>query len=144
MTQTFPTSAQVVYETLSADSTLMNLLGTYEFTAGQTLDAISIVTAGEDLPSIRNVQGIECIIQDAGETRQQNYYDEVDLVVTWNVFLVSWNPSKGSDLQEATERILKRFLGAVALQVVSTTDGLGSLVQNKILIKSNMPILAAS
>lgn len=144
MAQTFPTSAQIVYETLSADSVLMNLLGTYEFKAGQTIDAISIVTAGEDLPSLRKVQGVECIIQDAGETRQQNYYDEVDLVVTWSVFLVAWDPSKGSDLQEATERIMKRFLGATAIQVVSTTDGLGSLVQNKILIKSNMPILAAS
>lgn len=143
MAQSFPTTAQIIYETLSADTELMNIIGTYEFKAGQTLDAISIVTAGEDIPSVRTVQGVECIIQDSGETEQQSYYDEIDLVVTWSVFLVSWEPSTGADLQAATERILKRFLGAMAIQVVSTTDGLGSLVQNKIQIKSNMPILAA-
>lgn len=141
MTQTFPVTAQVVYETLSADTELMSIVGTYEFKAGQTLDAISIVTAGEDMPSLRKVQGVECIIQDSGDTRQQKYYDKVDTVTTWSVFLVSWEPSTGADLQRATERILKRFLNAEANQVVSTADGLGSLVQNRIQIRSNMPIL---
>ena len=143
MSQSFPTSAQIVYETLAADTELMNIIGSYEFKAGQTGDAISIVSAGEDMPSLRNVSGVECIIQDSGATTQQNYYNDLDIVVTWSVFLISWEPSTGADLQLATERILRRFLGAQALQVVSTTDGLGSLVQNKIQIQSNMPILAA-
>lgn len=143
MAQTFPTTAQIVYETLAADTELMNIIGTYEFRAGQTLTAISVVTAGEDVPALRKVQGVECVIQDTGEVRQQQKYNEIDLVTTWSVFLISWEPSTGADLQRATERILKRFLGARAVQVVSTTDGLGSLVQNKIQIESNMPILEA-
>ena len=143
MSQSFPTSAQVVYETLAVDTELMNIIGNYEFKGGQVSDAISIVTAGQDIPSLRKVSGVECIIQDSGVTTQQNYYNDVDLIVTWSVFLVSWEPSTGADLQRATERILRRFLSAQAVQVVSTTDGLGSLVQNKILIQSNKPILAA-
>lgn len=143
MSQSFPTSAQIVYETLAADTEFLDYLGTYSFRAGQEFDAISIVSAGEDIPALRKVRGLECIIQDAGDTEQQQSYGRIDLIVTWSVFLVSWEPSKGSNLQLATERIMKRFLNAEAMQVVSTSDGLGSLVQNKILIKSNMPILEA-
>ena len=73
MTQSFPTSAQIVYETLASDTELMDIIGNYEFKAGQTGDAISIVTAGQDMPSLRNVSGIECVIQDSGATVQQNY-----------------------------------------------------------------------
>lgn len=140
--QNFPTSAQVIYETLAADATFLGLLGEYNFKSGSgPLTALSIVSAGEDLPSIRNVSGIECIIQDAGNAVSQNYLTSApDIVTTWSLFLVAWEPSKGSRLQEATERVLSRFVGAQSVQTVATTDGLGSLVQTKIFIQSNMPI----
>lgn len=145
MAQVFPTSAQVIYDTLAADPTFPGLLGSYEFKAGQTLPAISIVSAGEDMPSVRNVQGVECIIQDAGSTESMSYLTDASYpVVTWSVFLVAWNPAKGADLQVATERVLQRFVDASAIQVVGVADGLGALVQNKIVIKSNMPIIPAS
>jgi hypothetical protein len=140
--QTFPISAQVIYDTLAADAVFTSLLGSYDFKAGQgPITALSVVSAGEDLPSLRNVQGVECIIQDAGDTTQMNYLTgDMDLTITWSVFLVAWEPATGSGLQAATNRIIKRFQGSQAIQTVATTDGLGSLVQNKILIKSTMPI----
>lgn len=143
--QSFPTSAQVIYETLSVDSAFTNLLGTYDFKSGSgPLTALSVVSAGEDLPSIRSVQGVECIIQDAGNTTQQQYYNSTVTVTTWNLFLVAWEGSKGADLQAAAEAVLRRFSGAQALQTVATPDGLGSLVQTKITIKSNMPIVTVT
>jgi len=140
--QQFPTSAKVIYDTLSADTDFMALLGEYRFKSGSgPLAALSVVSAGEDLPSIREVTGVECIIQDAGESVAQNYLtDAPTIVTTWSVFLVAWEPSKGSDLQVAAERMLTRFTGAESIQTVATTDGLGSLVQTKVFIKSNMPI----
>ena len=145
MAQTFPTSAQVIYDTLAADTNFTSLLGTYEFRAGETLTALSIVSAGEDMPSLRNVQGVECIIQDAGDFTKNEYIsdDAARLTVRWSVFLVAWNPAKGADLQAAAEVACRRFLGAQALQTVATADGLGSLVQTKLIIRSDMPILAA-
>lgn len=142
MTQTFPTSAQAIYEAVSVDPVFTGLLGTYNFKANQTpVVALSIVSAGEDMPSIRNVQGIECIIQDAGSTTEQAYLtDAPDLITTWNVFLIAWKPYKGADMQEATNYLVRRFVGAESVDTVATTDGLGSLVQTKVLIKSNMPI----
>jgi len=143
--QSFPTTAQVIYDTLAADTSFTNLLGTYEFRAGQTTSAISIVSAGEDMPALRNVQGVECIIQDAGDFTSNEYLsgDAPRLTVRWSVFLVAWEPAKGSDLQAAAEVACSRFLGAQALQTVATSDGLGSLVQTKLIIRSDMPIVAA-
>jgi len=118
--QVFPLTAQVIYETLAADATFVGLLGSYDFTAelaGQP--AISIVSAGEDLPALRKVSGVECVIQDAGETRRIEYLtSDPDFRVLWSVFLVAWEPAKGADLQAATERALQRFLGASAIQVI--------------------------
>ena len=142
--QTFPTSAQVIYDTLAADATFLSYLGSYDFRTGQgPIPALSVISAGEDLPSLRNVEGIECIIQDAGNVRQRNYLtNDLDLVTSWSVFLVAWEPSTGADLQVATERILRRFNGASAIQTVATTDGLGSLVQNKIMVSSDNAVRA--
>ena len=145
MAQSFPTTAQVIYDTLAADTAFINLLGTYEFRAGETLTALSIVSAGEDVPALRNVQGVECIIQDAGDFTKNEYIsnDAARLTVRWSVFLVAWEPAKGSDVQAAAERACSRFLGSQALQTVATSDGLGSLVQTKLIVRSDMPILAA-
>jgi len=123
----------------------MSLLGTYEFKAGQTTPAISIVTAGEDIPALRNVQGVECVIQDAGNFTRNEYIsnDAARVTIEWSVFLVAWEPAKGSDLQTTAERACSRFLGSQAVQTVATADGLGSLVQTKLIIRSDMPILAA-
>ena len=142
--QTFPTSAQVIYDTLAADATFLSYLGSYDFKTGQgPIPALSVISAGEDLPSLRNVEGVECIIQDAGNVRQRNYLtNDLDLVTSWSVFLVAWEPSTGADLQVATERVLRRFNGASAMQTVATTDGLGSLVQNKIMISSDNAVRA--
>ncbi len=142
MTQQFPTSAQAIYEVLSADATFVALLGTYNFRSGSGLvTALSIVSAGQDMPAVRNVSGLECIVQDAGESTTQDYLTGApDIITTWSLFLVAWEPSKGSDLQSATDHLLRRFVGARAVQTVAASDGLGALVQNKVFIQSNMPI----
>lgn len=139
MAQQFATSAQVIYDTLAADATFTALLGSYDFKTGQgPITALSVVSAGEDLPALRNVQGVECIIQDAGNVTQMPYLsnEAPDLEIKWGVFLVAWGPAKGSDLQAAANRVLQRFQGASAVQTVATTDGLGSLVQTKVMISS--------
>ena len=109
------------------------------------MPAISIVSAGEDMPAIRNVSGVECIIQDAGDFTRNEYLtgDAARLTINWSVFLVAWEPAKGANLQAAAERACSRFLGSEAVQTVATADGLGSLVQTKLMIRSDMPILAA-
>ena len=143
MAQNFPTTAQVIYDTLSNDTEFMDMLGTYEFRAGQTTPAISIVSAGQDMPALRNVQGLECIIQDAGNFTTHEYItgDAPRVTVDWQVFLVSWEPSTGADMQLAAQKACSRFYGSSATQTVATADGLGSLVQTKIVIRSDMPII---
>ena len=144
MAQQFPTTAQAIYDVLAADTAFTNLLGSYEFRAGQQTTAISIVSAGEDLPALRNVSGVECVIQDAGNFTSNEYLtgDAPRLTIEWSVFLVAWDPAKGSNLQAAAEVACSRFLGSQAIQTVATADGLGSLVQTKLIIRSDMPIVA--
>ena len=97
------------------------------------------------MPSLRNVQGVECVIQDAGDFTKNEYIssDAARLTVNWSVFLVAWEPAKGSDVQAAAERACSRFLGSQAIQTVAVADGLGALVQTKLEIRSDMPVLAA-
>ena len=146
MAQQFPTTAQAIYDVLANDVEFVTLLGTYEFRAGQTAPAISIMSAGQDLPALRKVQGVECVIMDAGNTKTYEYLtgDAPRLQIDWNVFLVCWEPGTGAALQQATERALSRFFGSYSVQTVATSDGLGSLVQNKLMIRSDRPIVAAA
>ena len=142
MAQQFPTSAQVIYDTLATDTVFLDLLGSYNFRANnEVIKALSILSAGQDLPSVRNVTGVECVIQDAGNTVAQNYLtEEADLVTTWSMFLVAWEGSTGDDMQKAVNHALKRFVGSQAVQTVAASDGLGAMVQTKVFILSNKPI----
>ena len=145
MAQVFPTSAQAVYDILSTTPAFMDALGTYEFRAGATAPAISIVTPGADLPALRKVQGIECVIQDVGNFSKSEYLtgEPARLTITWSVFIVCWEPANGADLQQATEAAAARFLNCEAVQTVAVADGLGAQVQTKLMIRSDMPVLAA-
>ena len=127
MAQNFPTTAQAIYDTLSNDTEFMNMLGTYKFRAGQTAPAISIVTAGQDLPALRKVQGVECVIQDAGNFTSHEYLtgDAPRVTIEWQVFLISWEPSTGAEMQLAAQKASSRFYGSSAMQTVATADGLG-------------------
>ena len=123
------------------------LLGTYEFKAGQTdYRYCPLFQLGEDLPCSQEMcRAVECVIQDAGDFTKNEYIsnDAARLTINWSVFLVAWEPAKGSDMQAAAERACSRFLGSEAVQTVAVSDGLGALVQTKVMIRSDMPILAA-
>ena len=142
MSQQFPTSAATIYDILSTDSVFVGLLGKYRF-KGNTgpSTALSVVSPGQSLPSLRKVTGIECIVQDVGNSVAQDYLTGApDIITTWSLFLVAWEPSTGGDLQEAVDHILKRFVGSQAVQTVAVSDGLGALVQTKVFIMSNKPV----
>jgi len=143
--QQFPTTAQVIYDTLAADTTFTDLLGTYRFKNSGEVTALSVLTPGSDLPSLRRVKGLECIIHDVGDTQQFEYLtnDPARVSVTWSVFLVCWEPATGAEMQQATQRIMSRFKGSSSMQTVAVADGLGAQAQTKISIRSDMPVLAA-
>ena len=144
MAQQFPTSAQVIYDTLVADTTFMAFVGSYEFKAGQTVPAVSIVTPGQDLPSVKKVSGVEVVIHDAADVRRKDYLtDSSDIIVDWSVFFICWEPATGLELTAAVSRAMERFSGSVSLETVAVADGLGAQVQTKLIVKGDMPVLAA-
>ena len=121
----------------------MAFVGSYEFKAGQTVPAVSIVTPGQDLPSVKKVSGIEVVIHDAADVRRKDYLtDSSDIIVDWSVFFICWEPATGLELTAAVSRAMERFSGSVSLETVAVADGLGAQVQTKLIVKGDMPILA--
>ena len=141
--QQFPTSAQVIYDTLAADLEFSALIGEYTFKAGQTAPAMSIVTPGQDLPSIKKISGVEVVIHDAADVKRRDYLTESPyLYIDWKVFFICWEPAKGIDLTAAVARAMQRFAGSMSFETVAVADGIGAQVQTMLIIKGDMPILA--
>lgn len=141
MSQQFPTTPQVVYDTLVADATFMSFIGQYTFTAGSVLSAISIVSPGQDLPGLKKITGLECVIHDAADVKRTDYLDSSETVIDWRVFLISWGPSNGYTMTQAAQRLVQIFGGARTFETVAVADGLGALAQTMAQIPSNQPIL---
>lgn len=144
MSQQLATSAQVIYETLVADTTFTDMLGEYEWASGGAATALSIVSPGDNLPGAKGVDGVECIINDVGNMKPSYKYDGlINSGTTWNIFLVAWGSATGADVQQAAEHLSSRFPGAFSLDTTATPDGLGAIVQTMVQVRSDMPILAA-
>lgn len=143
MTQSFPTSAQVIYDVLAADASLVAKLGTYTFKSGDVLPALSIMTPGTDLPMLAGTSGVEVVIHDTGNVKTGDYLSgERDSVTTWLIFVICWKGATGADMHDVTLTICNRFLGSVAVQTVATANGVGALVQTKIQVRSDRPIIS--
>lgn len=142
MAQVFPTSPNVIYDTLIADTEFMAFVGQYTFKAGQSTPAISIVTPGRDLPQVKSVTGVEVVIHDTANLTRKNYLtSEADIDATWTLFLMCWEGATGYEMTQATMRILQMFAGARSYETVGVADGIGAAVQTAVDIPSDMPIL---
>ena len=143
MAQQFPKTAQAIYDAIAADATLMGKLGTYTFRkANGSVPAISIVSPGEDLPALRNVEGVEVVCHDVGDVMPINYLTGAsDSRVDFPVFVIAWAPKKGADVLEVVNLLLQKFGGSRSYETVAVADGLGALVQTKVIVRSDMPIL---
>ena len=141
--QQFPTSAQVIYETLTTDTDFSLLIGEYSFRAGQTAPAISIVTPGQDLPAVKKISGVEVVIHDAADVKRRDYLtSDSDIYIDWKVFFICWEPATGLELTAAVARAMQRFAGSISFETVAVADGIGAQVQTMLVIKGDMPIMA--
>lgn len=143
MTQIIANSPLAIYNALTGDSTFMSYVGEYTFkSGGATVDSISIMSPGSDLPNLKAQTGLEVVIHDVGDVRTNIYVtDNPDPVVTWRVFLIAWEGATGEVMTNAAKRILQMFGNAFTIQTVATPDGLGALVQTMVMIPSDAPIL---
>ena len=139
MTQQHASSPEVIYNVLTTDSDFMDLVGSRVFKVGNTtLDAISIVTPGADLPQVKSTTGLEVVIHDVSDLGRRNYItNNVDITTTWRVFLLAWQGATGSTLNDAARRIMELFSKATTIETSPTADGLGSIAQLLVLIPSD-------
>lgn len=142
MTQTRATDPQVIYDTLTGDSEFMELVGSRIFSVGDTeLDAISIVTPGEELPALKSISGLEVVVQDiANMGRRQYLTGDTDITTTWRVYLMAWQGATGATLTNASMRIMELFSNAVTIETAKTPEGIGAIAQVLVLIPSDSVI----
>jgi len=135
VSQTFATTPEIIYNVLANDTTFSNQLGTYTFKGGSTSDSIAILTPGQTLPLIDSQVGLECIIHDAGDIRRRDFVNDTsNLLVTWKVFLIVWDPATGTQLNAAAKRAMELFRGSTSVETLATAQGLRARVQTMILI----------
>lgn len=135
MAQSFATSPLVIYNTLAADTTFLNFLGTYTFQNGTTAKSIAILTPGDSLPLLQKQEGLECIIHDSGDIRRRDYVSGAsDVYTIWKVFLICWDPADGTQVDGAAKRIMKTFGGSTSMETVAASPGLNARVQTMLLI----------
>lgn len=141
--QTFASSPQVIFDTLTADAEFSGYIGTYTFQQGSTqIDSITVATPGSDLPKLKSQSGLEVIIHDSGDaTRRDFLTDTSEAIVNWKVFLIVWPPATGETMSNAARRMIEIFSRATSIETVATSDGLGALVQTLVLIPSDSVIL---
>lgn len=143
MAQVFPSTPQIIYDTLVADSVFTNAVGSYEFKGNSApVAAVTITTPGVDLPSVKSVTGIEVIIHDTADFRRIDKFDSSDLIADWTVFVICWEPATGDDMNIVVRRIMEIFSGATSYQTVAVSSGIGANVQTSINIPADKPILS--
>jgi hypothetical protein len=141
--QSFASSPEVIFDTLTGDATFSSYVGTYTFVEGGTqVDSIAILTPGQNLPQLKSQSGLEVIIHDAGDTTRKDWLtDTSEAVIMWKIFLIIWPPATGTTMTLAARRMIEMFSNASSIETLSTSQGLGSLVQTMVTIPSNSTIL---
>jgi len=143
MAQTKADSPGAIYEALTGDSDFSELIGEYKFVNNtSTIDSISILSPNEKLPQLSSQTGLEVVIHDSGQVTRKDYLtDESEALITWKVYLIAWPPATGATVTEAAARMIKIFSNSTAVEVISTPNEIGALVQSLVLIPDNAAIM---
>lgn len=142
MPQTVASTPQLIYDTLVGDATFMAEVGDYVFDSGDTAPSISIVTPGADLPPVKSQTGIEVVIHDIADMDSRLYLtNNPDLLFTWKVFVIVWEPANGTNATALLSRLLEIFPLATSIQTVTSGSTLGVDFQTQVRIPSDCPIL---
>ena len=137
MAQQLVDSPLVIYDTLSVDTVLTPLIGTYTFTDSSTQPSISILSPGAELPNLKSVTGLEIIIHDIGIVSGQPYLTGyADPMFIWKVYLIAWPGATGETINAAVDRIASRFGHVWTIEVSARGGPLGALAQSMIMIRN--------
>ena len=135
---TLPTTAQDIYDLLTADSVISDALGAYSIPGGDILPAISVFAGGDGLPSGTVTDGLEIVISALPGYAPQVLLTEESLTnPTWRLYVVAWS-SLGA-LQAVAERIITLLPGASCTQLQKDAPGEGLGVMDQVVIRWTNP-----
>lgn len=131
-----------IYNELSSNTTFMGYVGNYTFLDNSTDKALSVITPSKVLPNVASVSGLEVLIHDNGIPSRRDYVTNIsDILMTYQIFVMVWEPANGEDLNLATAEIMRTFSGSRLIRTVPQTLNENILVQNLIEIPNNAAIM---
>ena len=130
---TLPTTAQELYDLLTADAVVAAALGTYTPRSGTAIPAIAVVRRNESLPEGVSVAGLEVVIMANPDYNTETYVTgETGLNPQFRLYVSEWSPASGmTALQALTQRIIALLPGCRAVPIGGDPagEGLGVLDQ---------------
>lgn len=131
-----------IYNELHSNSAFMSKVGDYIFTNGTTGKALSVITPSKLLPNVNGVTGLEVLIHDAGIPSRKDYVtNSSDILMTYQIFLMVWEPATGETLNDACIEVMRTFSGANVIKTVPQLTNENILVQSLIEIPGNAAIM---
>lgn len=110
--------ADQILEVLQGDNSFQNFLGEYWFKdeaggSAREADAICILAANEQLPSLDRIVGVECVIMRTPEMNSRPLIAGCPVMEkTWRLYLVEYLGADPNDIVHAADRICVLFPGA--------------------------------
>jgi hypothetical protein len=132
-----------IYDALYADTTFMSYIGEYKFiNSTVTQSAFSIVTPNIPIPNLEGVTGLEVVIHDVASVSRKDFITDPSLsLLTYQLYLILWTGGTGTQLTDATKRIVETFSGARSMLTVPINKTPNVAIQSTVEIPDNALIL---
>ena len=104
--------AEEILQVLQQDAEFMALVGTYEFSGGQTYPALVILSATQQVENLQDVHGMEVIVSRVPRTETSPTYGSHTSAKTWTISLIVYEDAAPGAGVEAADRLCALFLGA--------------------------------
>ncbi len=138
-----PTTAQGIYDLLSADTTIAPLLGTYTVPGASPVAAIAVLMANEPLPQGTIVTGIEIVISAFGQPSPVPFLTgETQTNPTWRIYVSQWTKPAGAlQLGAVADRVIALLPGCSGNGIAADPPGQGLGLLEQVVITWRNPTI---
>lgn len=111
-------SANDILVRLRDDQQFMSKIGAYDFGEGVTDTALVVLGANQQIPGIKEISGVECVINRIPDTKSKAVISGcVIRQKVWTIYLVQYENSEPDQAVEAADRICSLAPGATYSQL---------------------------
>jgi len=136
-------SADQVLQHLQSDAVFMSLIGRYEFGNGLEQDSIVVLASNQQVPGVKNVRGVECVISRVPDTSSRAVISGCSIrLKKWTIHLIQYKDSTPNQAVEAADRLCDLAPGATYTHLGSNFSDMAGVEQIVVKIPSLSPLIA--